>query len=342
MTMQGQGNNVPQRHQQSQLDSDDESYTGSSGSYSEMVSEASKRQQQSAAVAERRLSPKVEQGNRTRGLQQTPSPVKRGDAQGTQQEEGGETAQKKGRAARGKAKARTMMNAALEAPVARVRAVTEAVSGRDSQRVTIYVFFCIAWVHLIFVILSSALSQIDVVGGGCYTFWGYKANCDTVSYTRRTVLLQRCSRVRSILQAGSAFSIISVLASAATLVTSWVLCCRLREADRHVRSPSGYANMDEVALAQEPGCNEGIENGSQADAPVYDAGDLKKVMMIVVAFSLACELTCWALIAAIITERYCDEIYLWSTTATYGVGFGLGLTAWLAELIAYIVFATVV
>ncbi|CBZ28509.1 conserved hypothetical protein [Leishmania mexicana MHOM/GT/2001/U1103] len=338
MTMQGQGNNVPQRHQQSQQDSDDESYTGSSGLYSEMVSEESPRQQQSVAVAEGQLPPKTEQGSRTRGLHQTPSSVKRGDAQGMQQEEGGETAQKKGRVARGKAKVRTMMNTAFEAPVARVRAVT----GRDSQRVAIYVFLCISFFHLIFVILSAALSQIDVIGGSCYTFWGFKLNCDTVSYSIRTVLFQGCSRVRNIFQAGSAFSIISVLTSMATLAASWVLCCRFREADRHVRYSKGYANADEVDLAQEPNYNGGMEDGSQAHAPLYDAGDLKKVMIVIVAFSLVCELIPWALIAAILTERYCDDIFEWSTATTYGTGFGLGLTAWLAEFLAYIVFVTVV
>ncbi|GET90060.1 hypothetical protein, conserved [Leishmania tarentolae] len=333
MAMKGQGNNVPQRYQPGQLDSDDESYTGSSSSYSEMASEASPHRPQpaAAAAAVTQLPPKTEQDRRASGLQQMPSSVK--------QEK---TAQKKDPVERGKANARTMMNAVFEAPMARMRAVAGAVSSSDNQRVTIYIFFCIAWVHLIFVILSSTLSQIDVVGGSCYTFWGYKLNCDTVSYTRRTALLQNCSRLRRTIQAGAAFSIFSILASTATWVASWVLCCRFREATGDARVQNAYVNVDAMAFAQEPTTNDRIENGNQANTTVYDAGYLKKVIALIVAFSLFCELICWTLIASIMKAHYCDNIYLWSTTATYGVGFGLGLTAWLVELIVFIVFMIVV
>ncbi|CAJ1010020.1 putative Amastin surface glycoprotein [Leishmania naiffi] len=342
--MPGRGNNVPQGHQQGQLDSDSESYTGSSGSYSDMVSEVLPRQQRGAAIVGGPVTPNKEQGIRTRGLQQSPSSVNRSAAEENQQDEGGETAQKKGRVARGREKARAMMNAAWEAPAARVRAVTDVVAGKDSQRVAIALFFCVSWVHLLFVILSATLSQIDVVGGSCYTFWGYKDKCDTVSYTRRTALLKNCTRLRSNMHTGSAFAILSILASTATVVTSWLLCIRFREADREARHQCRYVNVDDTeSIAGEANFNNGgAHNTKQANEAVYDAGNLKKLMMIVVAFSLVCELICWAIITDINTQQYCNDVYHWSTDATYGVGFGLGLTAWLAELIMYVIFVVLV
>ncbi|KAG5474382.1 hypothetical protein LSCM1_03162 [Leishmania martiniquensis] len=345
MKMRGQGNSVPHGQQLSPLESEDESYTGTSGSYTDISAVSPRHQQQpqlSAAVRGAQRTPQEEQSGPTSGLQSSPSFGNRGAVQENQQEEGGEAVQKKSGVARGKQRALTMVNAALEAPAARMRAVKKAVVGKDSQRVTVYVFFCIALMHLLFVILSCALSQIDVAGGGCYTFWGFKKDCDSVSYTRRTSLIRNCSILRSILRTGAAFSIISILASTLTVVMSWILCIRLREAGRHFRGHTSYMDVDEM----DNGGEETPVNNSSADSKqsreALDAGKLKKSMILVMSFSLAFELICWSMTASIHTNRYCDNIYQWSKTATYGVGFGIGLTAWLIELIAYIAFILLV
>ncbi|KAG5474715.1 hypothetical protein LSCM4_03890 [Leishmania orientalis] len=343
--MRVQGNSVSQRHQVSQRESDDENYTGSSGSYTEFSGSPPRLQQQqlSSAVAGAQRTPRMEQGSLTSGLQPSPSSVNRGAAQGHQHEEGGETAQEKSGAARGRQKVLTRVNAALEAPAARMRAVTNAVVGKDSQRVTIYVFFCVAWAHLLFVILFSALSQIDMTGGGCYTFWGFKKNCDTVSYTRRTSLIKNCRGLRSSLKTGAAFSILAILASTVTLITSWLLCIRLREAHRYPGDQSRYMDVDVTELGAEAATlNNSNENRKQGNEALFNAGTLKKVMMIVIAFDLAFQLICWSITASIYTHQYCDNIYHWSTSASYGVGFGIGLTAWLMELIAFIPFIMLV
>ncbi|KAK7196139.1 Amastin surface glycoprotein [Novymonas esmeraldas] len=338
--MQGQGNTVPQGHQPNRVDSGEGSYTHSSDSYTDSASVVAPPQQQqspSAAPAASAQSPaNADAAKRSRAEQQ----------QQQQQTQGGnaEAEGKKGRATRGKEKVRTMMSTAFEAPVARVRAATDALVGRDSQRVTIYVLFCVAWIHLLFVILSSTLSQIDMSGGGCYTYWGFKASCDTVSYTDRTALIKNCNALRSSLQAGAAFSIFSILASTATVVTSWMLCSRLREAARQARRQSRYKNVDEMAHAAEVGGHAADSNGNgkSSKVVVFDAGQLKRVIVIIIAVSLACELICWAVIAGINTRQYCNDIYSWSSTATYGVGFGIGLTAWLIELLVFVVVIAVV
>lgn len=361
--MKGSGNVVPQGptpQPRNAAESDNESYSGSS--YTATESDAAPQQQQhqqqqqgrtgAAATPARTPLPTGNHSPAGANLPPSPAPQRQHQQQPPQQqqqqqgEEGGESAQKKkGRAARGKQKAKTMVNTALDAPAARVRAMTGAVTGaivgKDSQRTVIYVFFCVAWVHLLFLILSTTLSQIDVSGGGCYTYWGYKAQCDTVSYTNRTALITSCNAVRSSLQAGAAFSILAILASTAIVAMAWILCSRIRAAARLARHQNRYREVDEMTQAAQsrpPGVNAANGNAKPRNPFDFHAGQLKLVMIIVVAISLLCELIAWAVIAGINTRRYCDAVFLWSTTATYGVGFGLGLTAWLLELIVFAVF----
>ncbi|KAF8275620.1 hypothetical protein TcYC6_0014720 [Trypanosoma cruzi] len=78
------------------------------------------------------------------------------------------------------------------------------------------IFLTVSGINWFFMILSTTLSQLDVVGGGCYTFWGFKSSCDTVSYTNRTQLLSCKGYIRP-LQTGAAFSIFSIFLMTAAL-----------------------------------------------------------------------------------------------------------------------------
>jgi hypothetical protein len=251
---------------------------------------------------------------------------------------GGKDATKKGRGKGGKEKARQVVNAALNAPAARMRAVSASLAGRDSQRVAIYVFFLVSLVHLLFVILSCTLSQIDMQGGSCFTYWGYKNDCDAVSYTNRTSLIHSCGQLRSSLQTGAAFSIMSILTSTATVVVGWMMCGRLRHASYVACHQNRYRNVDAGSLGTN--ATRGDGNGNQE--PTFHPGNLKLATIIIVAISLALELIAWAVVAGINTQHYCNEIYNWSTSGTYGVGFGLGLTAWIMEILVYVVYIAVV
>lgn len=331
----GTGNAVPNGPPHNQPESDSESYTGSSGSYSATASEHGQQQQQQQPATTQQTASKSQRYDSARAAQQaSPAATHAAHPQRFEEEADGE---RKGNGARGKDKARQMVSAALNAPAARMRAVTASLAGRDSQRVTVYVFLVVSLLHLLFVILSCVLSQVDMQGGGCYTYWGFKAKCDDVSYTRRTALIKDCGQLRSSLQTGAAFSIMSILTSTAMVVVAWMMCGRLRYANYVARRQHRYQNVDASAAEADEGHGEG-----GAKAPAFNPGQLKLVTIILVAISLVFELIAWAVIAGVNTQRYCDDLYNFSTLGTYGVGFGLGLTAWIIEILAYVVYITVV
>ncbi|KAG5500464.1 hypothetical protein JKF63_03557 [Porcisia hertigi] len=282
-----------------------------------------------------------EQGNRIHYGGQSSYPETSGEVHGNERA-GGNTAQKKGPEASSMEKTFGKVNRVFCAQRERARATVGSLTNSNGQQTTIYIFFYIACIHLLFVILSSTLSQLDMKGGGCYTFWGFKADCDRVSYTTRTSLMGNCAQLRSSLQAGAAFSILSILASAVAVTASWILCCRIHSAASHAQ----YTNVDETGRNDEAANPSSVpgngENKRPANAASFDTGHLKTVIAVVVVVSLVFELICWTLIACIYTNRYCDDTYFWFSEITYGPGFGLGLTAWLMELIAYVVFLVVV
>lgn len=250
---------------------------------------------------------------------------------------GGENNGKKQKKAKGGKKQRRL---GMPNPAARVGATLasaqQIVEGLgDTRRIVIYGYFVIALVHLLFVILACTLSQLDEVGGGCYTYWGYKSNCDTVSYTVRTALLDNCTAFKPYLQAGAAFSILSVLTSTFVMCMAWTLCCEMRSAMRTARRKARYTDMDALG-------NQSIEEGDGnrqrlASYGAFDPGWLKKMTTVSTVVSLVLELICWALIAGLYSKRPCSP---WSLT--YGVGFGLAMVAWLIELIAMICFVVLV
>lgn len=342
--LQNTGNAVPQGQQHNQPESDSESYTGSSGSYSETASQhghAQQQQQQPQTTTPQSASKSHRNNAPHSATRQAPaSPQQHFD----EEHESDDDNNNKGRGRKGADKARQMVNAALNAPAARMREVSARLAGRDSQRVTIYVFFFIALLHLLFVILSCTLSQIDVQGGGCYTYWGYKSNCDAVSYTNRTSLIKNCGQLRSTLETGAAFSIMSILTSTAIVVVAWMMCGRLRHANYVARHQNRYRNVDASTLNAHAGQEDenNDTNNKKAKEQAFNPGQLKLVTIIIVAISLAFELIAWAVIAGVETQHYCDDIYHLSKLGTYGVGFGLGLTAWIIEILVFVVYIVVV
>ncbi|KPA85347.1 hypothetical protein ABB37_01673 [Leptomonas pyrrhocoris] len=342
---QGQPPHQQQQQQQQDVRSGSESYTGSSGSYTETASQHHPPQPQQPEATVPRSASRAHRNDHSRVVQPTSSPSPQRQPPAEQFNEGGEDQDrdKKSRSKQGKGKARHMVNAALSAPAARMRAVSASLAGRDSQRVTIYVFFAVALIHLLFVILSCTLSQIDIEGGGCLTFWGYKQNCDSVSYTIRTELLRNCGKLRSSLRAGAAFSILSILTSTATVVVAWLMCNRLRHADNSTRRQSRYRDVDAGTLGTNARQEEGNHSSSNNNPePTFNPGHLKLATIIIVAISLVLELIAWAVIAGVGPQNHCDASYYISNAGTYGVGFGLGLTAWIMEIIVYVVYIVVV
>ncbi|CBH17844.1 amastin-like protein, putative [Trypanosoma brucei gambiense DAL972] len=75
------------------------------------------------------------------------------------------------------------------------------------------VTFC-TFLAFLLTLVAHPLSLMDVVGGGCYTFWGYKNDCDKSTYTYRTGLL-KCVGLRRVLSAGVVFNILAIILLAA-------------------------------------------------------------------------------------------------------------------------------
>ncbi|EKF38592.1 amastin, putative [Trypanosoma cruzi marinkellei] len=83
----------------------------------------------------------------------------------------------------------------------------------------VLVMFVSSVFSFVLTVVAAPLSQLDVVWGACYTYWGYKENCDSLVYNNRTPFIT-CDPVRKRLQAGAAFSMITV-----ALLFVAVVCC---------------------------------------------------------------------------------------------------------------------
>ncbi|ORC89803.1 putative amastin [Trypanosoma theileri] len=80
----------------------------------------------------------------------------------------------------------------------------------------ILVMFLVTMMSFVLTIVSYPLSQVDVTGGSCYTYWGYKENCDSITYTNRTAYIE-CSPIQSRLNVGAAFASMSLILHFAAL-----------------------------------------------------------------------------------------------------------------------------
>nr|CCC95440.1 unnamed protein product [Trypanosoma congolense IL3000] len=195
--------------------------------------------------------------------------------------------------------------------------------GRHSEAVvspknmqTVFLGVCV--LNIFFAILGTALSQLDVIGGACYTFWGYKRNCDSVSYTIRTQLLT-CTPTRTRLQVGAAFSIISIF------LVAGILCFYIREAViKYMTRSTGS-----LPQAQQYGSVQG------RGAPLKEIILARKKWIIVglAALVILCEVISWAMTVSIYISRFCEGAAQPRDNA-YGPGFALLIVGTLLLLLA--------
>ncbi|KAH9600396.1 Amastin surface glycoprotein [Trypanosoma melophagium] len=212
-------------------------------------------------------------------------------------------------------------------PVAPVMGKVHGFFSAFNSKFVFSMFFIVSFVNWFFMILATALSQLDVVGGACYTYWGYKAACDTVSYTIRTELIA-CSKIKQRLQAGAAFSILAVLLMSTLLFFNLKALMIYRvESRKRKYAVNGTSNGEEVNQQ---------EQKQQLSSMVVSP--LKWYIVGVSGAALICELICWCMTVSIYASRYCEDPLLPRSTA-YGVGFGLLLTAWIVKIIALPIFA---
>lgn len=196
---------------------------------------------------------------------------------------------------------------------------------------------------IIFTVVSIPTSQIDVSSGellaflgrplelvpinnvvsvynfsgaldakSCYTYWGYKENCDAAIYTLPVSLIW-CASVRSRLQASAAFAIM-------TLVVYLVLL--------FITVITVFCLTDSAQLR-----DKNRAKNTRARHVIAWVG--------IVAFIF--HIIAWAPIAAVKSASYCRAdttrpdspgIVLDDRYKAYGVGFGLSITAWAIHTVA--------
>ncbi|KPI88838.1 amastin-like protein [Leptomonas seymouri] len=71
------------------------------------------------------------------------------------------------------------------------------------------IYLAILFLCLFFTIVSIPTSQLDLSWSQCYTYWGFKDDCNTVIYSILRPML-KCDPIRRHLGAGAAFSIITL------------------------------------------------------------------------------------------------------------------------------------
>ncbi|CAD2218896.1 hypothetical protein AGDE_08774 [Angomonas deanei] len=238
--------------------------------------------------------------------------------------------------------------------------------GPDVQRVGIHFMVVFSFFHFLFVLLACVLSQIDVNGGGCFTYWGYKEECDNTSYTTRPDLFAD-KTAKNNFRAAAAFSIFSILLGVLLIGASWLLCCRLRRAIRiakrkavnhaQAKSKGGkshYSRLDDIPnedVAELTAKEEGEGEGGAHVQPVFAVGLIKWITVAIMSGGCLCGLICWAIMAGTYSSRaHSVQILLGKGAVvagekrdtSYGVGFGLQLTSWLLELIMVVLFSILI
>ncbi|KAF5215025.1 hypothetical protein ECC02_012332 [Trypanosoma cruzi] len=189
------------------------------------------------------------------------------------------------------------------------------------------IFLTVSGINWFFMILATTLSQLDVVGGGCYTFWGFKSSCDTVSYTNRTQLLSCKGYIRP-LQTGAAFSIFSILLMTAALFFNFKVLVGCR-AEHRTRGDARTST------------NESEQRDQQQRRDLVVPPFSKWRIVGLSTLALFCELVCWAMIVSVYASRHCEDKTMPRSTA-YGVGFGLMMTGWTVEVVALALFSLTV
>lgn len=185
-----------------------------------------------------------------------------------------------------------------------------------------HIFFIYLLLGVLFSILGSALSQLDEAGGGCYTFWGFKQNCDTESYTYRPATLP-CQKYSTRLQVGAAFSILNILGMAAAVVIVYQQLSGVRRmhALTHKRNLCSKSSVESEK-------NPSLPIGEVLlSPPVLKLGNLRYAILGVVGACFIFQLICIIVIITLFSERPCQSQEVLRTTA-YGSGFGLLLLTW--------------
>ncbi|GET90061.1 amastin-like protein [Leishmania tarentolae] len=95
--------------------------------------------------------------------------------------------------------------------------------------IRVSVYFVLLFASLVLVVLSICTSQLDIVGAACFTYWGYKDNCDNTTYSIIRPFYPTAS-IRGHLGVGAAFSVITLIVYLVNFVFAVIVVCCLSTA----------------------------------------------------------------------------------------------------------------
>lgn len=162
--------------------------------------------------------------------------------------------------------------------------------------IRILVYTIVLFLVIVMTVVAIPTSQIDEVGGGCYTYWGYKANCDSATYTYAVGALP-CGPTRRRLRASAAFSIISLFFLLAAFIAA-------------------YVNIFRVA-----------------SKPFNSSLYARIVVGVLGVIAALAQLLTWPFVANVENEQYCDSSSMSERALTYGVGFGFFISGWVLNIL---------
>lgn len=155
----------------------------------------------------------------------------------------------------------------------------------------------------VLLLVALPLSQVDLNFNQCYTYWGFKSNCDSSLYDRPTSTIT-CTSVRTSLGVGAAFGMITevcflFLVAGSCFEVFW---------------------MD---AANPP---EGIRKSL-----------VERVIAVLNGIVCFIHILAWAPTVNVFTSNMCSTITS-SIPKAYGIGFGLFLFLWIVHLVMSVVY----
>ncbi|CAD2218895.1 amastin-like surface protein-like protein [Angomonas deanei] len=194
----------------------------------------------------------------------------------------------------------------------------------------IVLYFIILTVTIFFTIVSLPISQIDLPNRGCYTYFGYKADCDKNMYTEE-VELMACTSMKTRLQAGAAFTIIGLVVQVFCFTCCWLIifCLPFRLGTKPSKRKQQRAQSDVASLASTDKWMKGTKVVAGRSRYVIGGVGMANLLFLLIP---------WACVASIYHGRFCEvDKDTTPRTTSYGAGFGLNITAWLLHALGLLI-----
>lgn len=125
--------------------------------------------------------------------------------------------------------ARTAVAAVKQGEVMPPNAVETCCAYLMVADIRVAVYLIVLFVSVALALVSIPTSQLDVVGAACFTYWGYKDNCDNSTYTIPRPLYPT-PYIRRHLGVGAAFSIVTLIVLLVNFAAAVIAVCCLTQA----------------------------------------------------------------------------------------------------------------